>query len=804
MADPINKKDFDILLRNFKNLGAELQKHSYSPSQAQAARLDAEVKRYGKLSDDFEKYALTDEQRRELKGVRDAYRNDIRTLKSKLPQLISDQKIQAERMAAHVEAQQEKVEQAKSAIPELFEQINAAADDYLQATTQTMANDSLKTFKDLRTQLQDVLKALPKGEERTGYFKNLDSLSQKVNVQLTKNEKLLQEMRAHHQNQVKVNRKKVAQVVENGGSLVDVLFLTAPKEARRAVSMLIENKKVMDALKNNEQLLGLLGTDTVAEGLRQITSGNAEGAVVSISQQNQLAALETVLAELSKSEDISSKDIALARQFLGTVVSMVKGAQELQRGEKQYATFVTEVDGFVKVMHVNLNDFLIDPSTVGRILSTFMEQGVTQPLHMQLTSREQAAAISVVMNNVDPKALTGRMGSLSQEELLSLTQGSMSGALVKASTGELVTPVKTLADVTNLISQSAGNVDALARVLGTASPELAQQLAQVMNGLTSHYANKPVTTYTAEQTFQLITEFIVLSLTAQDIQRIINLPSGNPQRGAIGRFADNPLFASEPGNLLVLMDSSLANDSEGQSLLLGRVPAPLQLADSNTGPLHIMPPQDDNVEWGPFVGADPIVNVIPLPIDVIPGEQPAKKKDLDLTGHKENFNVLLNELAVICKVLAQKQEEQGEKYDAVMLEALNLHDTLAEAGEEFFAIKNPNLQQAADFKSLCTDVIESAEKEFKQHRGAWWDNSSFLGKLLAVTKAILGVVAAVTVLPALAVEGLTKHGYAKTFFTKPETESATKLAGVKAEFEEQTKEIDEAISEDNQKPISSM
>ncbi|BCA95489.1 hypothetical protein TUM19329_18500 [Legionella antarctica] len=802
---------FHSKLNQYQVLRTELARNSYNPPQEKAKELQDALENLGRLSEELEKMDRSPAQTKALQEARATDVDNIKQLRRILPSLISSHNKQAEKMREYAEQEQQKVREAESVIPELFRQIEAATEDYLKATSRTI-DERLQIFKDLTKELQNFLRKLPKGEERTGYFKDLTSFATKINVKHEENEQLLREMREQHQEQVKDNRKKINQVVEKGGSLVDVLFLTASKEVKKAVAQLIENKDVM-ALLDNERLLEILGTESVAEGLKQITSGDSHGAVATISQQNQLAALETILGVLSRNEDISSKDVALARQFLGTVVSMVKVTQELQRGEKQYATFVAEVDGSVKVMHVSLDDILTDSSTLVRILSTFKEQGVaSQPLQMVLTSREQAAAISIVMNNVDPGALTGRIGSLSQKELRSLTQGTMSSALVKASTGELV--VKSLADVTNLIAQSASHVGTLVRVLGTAYLDLEQQISQVMNGMAAQYANKPATIFTAEQTFHLVNEFVALSLSAQTIQR-----------GAIGSFVNSSLFPINSGSSVTLVDSSLANNSVGQNLLVGMVPEePHQLAIGQADPVLIVPPQleSDAIELGPFLGAGDFEEESPPAQKKLESEEPflgardfenkspppqKKKKPVDLSEHELKFVMLLSELEALGTELANKQQLVGEKYNEVVNSAGILLSTLEAEGSLFFAQKNPTVKQLDDFKTKCTDAIETAEKEFKQHRGVWWDSSGFLGKLLAVTKAILGVVAGVTVIPAVLVESTTKHGYINTFFTKPETDSAKKLAEAKSKFKQQTEGIDidnDSENEANGEPKSNI
>ncbi len=567
-------------LAALNNLGSTIRTKHCQPSQKDAAKVKELIAQYGRQSDAFSHANLSEKQQSELKKVRDAHREEIDGIKGKLKKLIDAQKAEVQQTATAFEQQRNKVQQAATKIPGLFEQLNAAADAFVEASTATI-DKTFQTFKSLRMELQQTLRELPSTRERKEYFKTVDVLSKKVKDHQEQVDKSLREMEAHTQEQVAANREKVDQVASNGGSLLEILFSAAPENMQKAL------KKVMGPLKNNMALFALLGS----EGVKQITSGNTEGALAPISEQNQIAALEIILNELSRDESLTSKDVALARQFLGTIVTLAKGAQELQRGEKEYATFVTQVGGFVNVMHVRLQDLLNDPQTIGNVFSTFLRLGVTQPLHMQFTSRKEAAAISVVMNNVDTKTLTSRMGSLSQDELFSLTQGNMNGALVNGSHGELaLTQAKTLPQITALVAQSAHHIGALVQVLGNGNPELVQQLTLVMSQLDIHYANKPTTAFTSEETFRIIKELVIMGLTAPDINDSIIR-----QEGAIGAFVASSLCPKVPlGNTIMLMDQSLQFDPTGGTLILGMgASTPLLVAegqDKPTFPLTITPP----------------------------------------------------------------------------------------------------------------------------------------------------------------------------------------------------------------------
>ncbi|MCL9688815.1 hypothetical protein MJ258_14920, partial [Legionella sp. EUR-108] len=662
--DRTNKKtegtgfDFARTLHALDQLGSAISKN-IQPSQHNAQKIKDEIDAYGRLSDSFSREELSEKQKSELRKVREKYRDALKDIRRQLPSLIEAQAKEEKKNNDAFQEQRSKVQQTASKIPDLFRRLNTATTDVLNATTATM-DGKLQAFRNLRLELHEALRQLPATVERTDYFKKIDALNIDVRNHQEKVAKSLREMRAHVQQRAKANIQKVDDLVaENNGNLLPVFFLAAPEEVQQAVKKLTKNAKVMKALQENEQFLALLGTDRVEEGLLQITSGSAENAIVPISQQNQLAALETLLDVLSQDKSITSKEVALARQFLGTVVSLAKGAQALQNGEKEYLTLVTQKDSFVYVLNASLYDLLNSPETVGNIFSTLLEQGVTQPLHMQFTSRKEAVTLAAVMNNMDAKALTGRMGSLSREELLSLTQGSMSGALVKGSGGELaaLTQAKTLPQISTLIARSAGNIEALARVLGIASPKLEQQLTQVMSGLNSHFVGKPTTVRGPEATSNIMKALLTMAFTAQDINAIISLPKGAPQRGAIGDFVASSFYPKVSlGNTVMLLDSSLQADPVGSQLMLGMVPTPLQLINGPKQPPLAIKPQ-------PIVQNDVLVfnRVQSLEQQTHLAEQVAREAREQFAREKEELMRKLAEKLVQVTELHMDQKKLLEK-----------------------------------------------------------------------------------------------------------------------------------------------
>ena len=119
----------------------------------------------------------------------------------------------------------------------------------------------------------------------------------------------------------------------------------------------------------------------------------------------------------------------------------------------------------------------------------------------------------------------------------------------------------------------------------------------------------------------------------------------------------------------------------------------------------------------------------------------------------------------------------GQTYIAVRLvEVANtLVKDLNKAKEAFF--NDPNEENLTRFQTACHQAIDAAKPEFAQHRSLWLQ--------MPILRAILGVIAAITVVPAITVAVKSQYGFVGTFF-----ESKTDLTRQLETFE--TKLCDEA------------
>ncbi|WP_298622716.1 hypothetical protein [uncultured Legionella sp.] len=144
---------------------------------------------------------------------------------------------------------------------------------------------------------------------------------------------------------------------------------------------------------------------------------------------------------------------------------------------------------------------------------------------------------------------------------------------------------------------------------------------------------------------------------------------------------------------------------------------------------------------------------------------------------KVNFEQYLFQLKIKTSELIQKGDKisttYNPDYETVGYAAKTLNNALDAAKEAFF--KAPNAQSFAIFKQEVDQAIDDASTEFSHHRGAWHS-------LHPVLKGILGVLATLSIIPALIV-ATSRHGYVDTFFNTPPTDAEKQLQHFKKQLD---------------------
>lgn len=157
------------------------------------------------------------------------------------------------------------------------------------------------------------------------------------------------------------------------------------------------------------------------------------------------------------------------------------------------------------------------------------------------------------------------------------------------------------------------------------------------------------------------------------------------------------------------------------------------------------------------------ISITPEELGIIAG------KNVLPAVYEERFAILLAKLKAETQLLPMEP-----RYKKIRDKAIWLHDRLETVGNEFF--KKPSMITERDFNrfnSACQEAIKMAHKEFQKHRDVWY-------QLHPVIRGILGVLAAISIIPAL-VTAATHNGFLGTFFSEPETSEAKQLGSFRTE-----------------------
>jgi hypothetical protein len=169
------------------------------------------------------------------------------------------------------------------------------------------------------------------------------------------------------------------------------------------------------------------------------------------------------------------------------------------------------------------------------------------------------------------------------------------------------------------------------------------------------------------------------------------------------------------------------------------------------------------------------------PMRPIPSIAPATLADFE-----QKFSIILAQLSMVQTKLSDRKLTNSNYEEAASAAAL-LCKTLTDRKNKF--MENPTAPSMKDFRADCVNDIEQAQKIFKMHRG-WHQIDPLIRKLL-------GVLALLTIIPALVVRITTKHGYLGTFFETPETDTAIQVASTLQEFSSLTEKLSTAVLDES-------
>ncbi|MBA3535549.1 MAG: hypothetical protein H0T84_02900 [Tatlockia sp.] len=151
---------------------------------------------------------------------------------------------------------------------------------------------------------------------------------------------------------------------------------------------------------------------------------------------------------------------------------------------------------------------------------------------------------------------------------------------------------------------------------------------------------------------------------------------------------------------------------------------------------------------------------------------------LELNSHKVELNNLINKLQFKHSEL-EKKGSNNVDYQKLAENVDDLHITL-KAQMKFF--EDPSASKFQNFHKTCMNEINDLIKNSQHHRG--WH------QINPIIRAIVGVLAAITVVPALVVMLKSKSGFFQTFFatSKPDTMQ------IAEELKSKIEEIDNKIN----------
>jgi len=167
-------------------------------------------------------------------------------------------------------------------------------------------------------------------------------------------------------------------------------------------------------------------------------------------------------------------------------------------------------------------------------------------------------------------------------------------------------------------------------------------------------------------------------------------------------------------------------------------------------------------------------------------EDETTRLNQSLQSAKTIFDDALKALKQKTQELIDKGTESSENFDPNYKEAKEaakkMIQTLESSADAFF--KAPNASQFQAFKKSCKKAVHEGQQELSKHRHTWDSMAPWI-------RVVLGVVALLTVLPALGVAIAAPKGLHGTFFGQEKTDSAQKLES----FQEKLDDVEEKLEQ---------
>lgn len=412
---------------------------------------------------------------------------------------------------------------------------------------------------------------------------------------------------------------------------------------------------------------------------------------------------------------------------------------ELTKVKVSASSQSTALAQFIKAMEKDLDALMTGKKTHLSIL--YEDKGIVGSVHVDILDlvNNPAGTLEAIFYGLYKNGLSVNTGVV-----MTLTTPTEVNALLQLDNLKLssVPQLGNLQELTGQVIKHAANPQVLAQIVGGEAEVgiIQKKLAQASNrrGLDASE----------------VLGFIEAMATLLETKRIlVSTPTKGNELGLLANIKD----AGVKGTIEYVHIPPTPNDSILLSTIVPEYALPEAVSDK-----FVAKVETDNI-----IESDTRVNE--------EKNQRSKKRaqpKIDLSNEYQQFYASLRELADIYEKLSAKGKYGNKNYQNTAEQVLNVYVSIKDAGESFFS--KPNNRTLINFSNITIAQINSIDPVLQEHRG-----NQFGRGIVAVLNGLLGIIAALTVIPALIVEVSTNKGYAGTFFSAPQPESAKAFQSVK-------------------------
>jgi hypothetical protein len=271
------------------------------------------------------------------------------------------------------------------------------------------------------------------------------------------------------------------------------------------------------------------------------------------------------------------------------------------------------------------------------------------------------------------------------------------------------------------------------------------------------------------------------------------LPEANSVSDAFGqivaRAANSSTLELSPVDLIILGGSEPKPLTPSQ--LLDIVNAILVLLEAREDLIQLVNDNPLELDAGRGNIANPANGIGFTPAATLPAPRVRfaledKKSDdkrfEELYGKLVEFSGTVGSLEDVCNGAAESYSD--EEKQAIMSAARKVREALDASVTLFWNSRHNTKAGFEQFVKNCNTVFNGDEvKTLKSHPGVWFH-------IHPIIRGLLGILALITVIPALVVAATTTHGYTGTFFSTPKSSVEVALESIKETLDTQLDSVD--------------